>query len=364
MSLGVLIASPLPSVKETMTTRILAAGDHFVTNELLIDALNGEAPDAVCTELTLPWPLTPFGRVAEVDEASGTEEDLIAALQGVEVCVTQMAPLTEAVLESCPDLRLFCVGRGGPVNANLDAATRHGVAVTYAPGRNSTATAEHTVAMMLAAARRIPATHSDLRSGVWRGDYYTYDAVGPEIEGSTVGLVGYGAIGRKVARILAGFGATVLVHDPYVSQQDLGDSARLVGLPELLENSLIVSLHARVTEETTGMIGKREIASMPQGSILVNCARGALLDYDAALNALSAGHLFGAAFDVYPEEPIPAESALLSVPGVVLTPHLAGSSRETAQNAAAIAAGEVGRYLRGETLRYRANRVSAGRSAR
>jgi D-3-phosphoglycerate dehydrogenase len=343
-----------------MNTRILAAGDHFVTTGLLVDAITREIPDAVTfQELTLPWPVQPFGRVGEVDEASGTEDQLIEALQGVEVCVTQMAPLTEKVLAACPDLKLFSIGRGGPVNANLEAATRHGVAVTYAPGRNSTATAEHTVAMMLAAARRIPATHGDLLAGQWRGDYYMYDAVGPELEGSTVGLVGYGAIGRKVARILGGFGADVLVHDPYVSQENLGRAATLVDLQELLQRSRIVSLHARVTEETIGMIGAAQIATMPAGSILVNCARGALLNYDAALDALEAGQLFGAAFDVFSEEPIPKNSRLLTVPGVIMTPHLAGSSKETAQNAATIIASEVGRFIRGETLQHRANRVAA-----
>ncbi|GAB3550712.1 2-hydroxyacid dehydrogenase [Arthrobacter tumbae] len=350
-----------------MTTRILAAGDHFVTSELLINAIEREIPGgASCSRLTLPWPTVPFGRVAEVDEASGSEDELVAALQGVEICVTQMAPLTEAVLAQCPDLRLFCIGRGGPVNANLDAATRHGVAVTYAPGRNSTATAEHTIAMMLAAARRIPATHGDLLAGQWRGDYYMYDQVGPELEGSTVGLVGYGAIGRKVARILGGFGARVLVSDPYITQDELGDSVELVQLEELLHRSRIVSLHARVTDETVGMIGAPEIAAMPQGSVLVNCARGALLNYDAALDALETGHLFGAAFDVFAEEPIPARSRLLSTPGVVMTPHLAGSSKETAHNAAAIIAGEVGRYLRGDDLQYRANSVGepAGQARR
>ena len=113
-------------------TRVLAAGDHFVLNRLLIDALRHEIPDGLeMTELTLPWPVEPFGRIAEVDEASGSEEAMIDALRGVEICVTQMAPLTEKILDACPDLRLFCISRGGPVNANIEAATRHGVA---APG--------------------------------------------------------------------------------------------------------------------------------------------------------------------------------------------------------------------------------------
>jgi D-3-phosphoglycerate dehydrogenase len=330
-----------------LTIRVLAAGDHFVQNRLLIDALRREVPGEVdFRELTLPWPVEPFGRVGEVDEASDVEDALIEALRGVEVCVTQMAPLTKRVLDASPDLRLFCVSRGGPVNANLEAAAQAGVAVTYAPGRNAVATAEHTLAMLLAATRRIPQMHADLAGGVWRGDYYTYDNVGPELEGSTAGLIGYGAIGSRVARMLAGFGAEVLVHDPYV------DVPGKVKLPELLERSRFVSLHARATPETTGMIGAAEIAAMPRGSVLVNCARGALLDYDALCDALESGHLFGAAMDVFPEEPIPPGSRLLAAPNLVMTPHLAGASKETAMKAASIVAADVARYVRGEPLAY------------
>jgi len=339
-----------------MTTRILAAGDHFVRSQLLAEAVAKEIDTpAEFSAITLPWPLTPFGRIAEVDEASGSEEEIIAALQGVEICVTQMAPLTEKVLAACPELKLFCISRGGPVNANLGAATRHGVAVTSAPGRNAAATAEHTLGMMLAAIRRIPQTNADLAAGTWRGDYYTYENVGPELEGSTVGLVGYGAIGSRVARMLGGFGANVLVHDPYVNPEHLAGIAAQVDLDELLSRSQIITLHARVTPETTKMIGAAEIAAMPPGSIIVNCARGALLDYDALCDALDSGHLFGAAFDVFPEEPIPVGSRLLSTPNIVMTPHLAGASKQTAAKAARIVAGDVGRYLRGEPLAHCAN---------
>ena len=280
---------------------------------------------------------------------------MIEALRGVEVCVTQMAPLTEKVLDASPDLRLFCVSRGGPVNANLDAATARGVAVTFAPGRNATATAEHSVAMLLATTRRIPQTHADLASGTWRGDYYRYDAVGPELEDSTVGLIGYGAIGSRVARMLAGFGARVLAYDPYARAGGLrrrrrAGRARRAAVPLALR-------HPARPRDTGEQRDDRRGADrpMPPGSVLVNCARGALLDYDAACDALDSGHLFGAAFDVFAEEPIPAGSRLLRTPNVVLTPHLAGGSQETAQRAAAIVAADVGRYLRGEELAHCAN---------
>jgi D-3-phosphoglycerate dehydrogenase / 2-oxoglutarate reductase len=337
-----------------MTTRVLAAGDHFVLNRLLIDAVRAEVTGELeFAELTLDWPLVPFGRVAEVDEASGTEEQLIEALGDAEICLTQMAPLTRRVIEASPRLRLIGIGRGGPVNANLRAAAEHGVAVCCAPGRNANATAEHTLGLILAAARRIPQTHAELVAGRWRSDYYRYDAVGIELRGSTVGLIGGGAVGHRVAELLAAFGAHVLIHDPYLTESGV---AELVSLDELLSRAQILTLHARVTPETIGMVGAPQIAAMPAGSIIVNCARGTLLDYDAVCDAIDAGHLFGAAFDVFPEEPIPAGSRLLSTPGIALTPHLAGASRQTAANAASILAEDVARHLRGEPLLHPAQR--------
>lgn len=340
-----------------MSTTVLAAGNHFIRPSLFAEAVRtaaGELPLDV-RELQFPWPHTPFGPVAEVIEASGSEDEMIEALQEVDICLTEHGPLTERILANCPDLKLFCTSRGGPVNANLEAATRHGVAVCYAPGRNATATAEHTLTLLLAAARGVGDTHTDLRKGTWRGDYYDYDNCGIEIDGATVGLIGYGAIGSRVARVLRAMGAEVLVHDPYVRPETLAGVAEQVSLAELLRRSRIVSLHARVTEETKGMIGRAQIAAMPRGAILVNCARGALLDYEAACDALESGHLAGAGFDVFPEEPLPAGSRLLTAPGVVLTPHIAGGSQQVAHKAARIVAAEAGRFLRGEPLEHCAN---------
>ena len=261
-------------------TKILTAGDHFVLNPLLRDALARHAPaDVEISELTLPWPVQPFHAVGEVDEASGTEDELIAALRGVQVCLTQMAPLTDRVLTECPDLRLFAVTRGGPVNANIAAATRHGVAVTYAPGRNATATAEHTIALLLAAVRQVPQRNSELLDGQWRSDYYRYQDVGPEISGATVGLIGYGAIGSRVAAILHGFGARIVVFDPFLQPGALPEyAAQAQAMEELLPTADIVTVHARLTAETTGLIGKRELEMMRPGGILINAARGGLVD--------------------------------------------------------------------------------------
>jgi D-3-phosphoglycerate dehydrogenase len=322
--------------------RILVACDHFVTPELVSAALRERLGDApAITTLTSAWPYQPFGKIGEVDEACGDEDELIAALAGVEVAVTQMGPFTAKVIAAADALRLIVCTRGGPVNVNLAAAAERGVEVRSTPGRNAPAAAEHTLALMLAALRRLPDVHATVRAGEWRSDRYALSAAGRELSGATVGLIGYGAIGARVARILAAFDASVLVYDPYADT-----SFEQASTPdELLERSAVVSLHARLTAETHHLIDAAALARMPHGAVLVNTARGGLVDYDAVADALESGRLGAAAFDVYDPEPIPAGSRLLAAPNVVLTPHLAGATVQTAERAATLAADAVAEYL-------------------
>lgn len=324
--------------------RILVAGDHFVTPDLVVSALgSGDV-----TTLTLPWPYEPFGPVAEVDEASGDEDALIAALDGVEVAITQMAPFTARVIDAADALRLIVCTRGGPVNVNVPAATKRGIAVCATPGRNAPAAAEHTIALMLAALRRIPDVHGTVRAGEWRSDLYALSAAGRELSGATIGLIGYGAIGARVARILHAFDATVLVYDPYAAPTS---GVHIVStLDELLARSSVVSVHARLTQETRHMVDAAALARMPRGAVLVNTARGGLVDYGAVVDALDSGQLGAAAFDVFEAEPIPAGARLLTAPNVVLTPHLAGATVQTAERAASLAAEAVAAYASGAPL--------------
>ncbi|WP_406459839.1 2-hydroxyacid dehydrogenase [Streptomyces sp. NBC_01622] len=343
----------------TETLRVVAAGDHFVLPSLITSAIAEELrehPFAV-SELTLGWPLEPFGRVAEVEEASDAEDELIEALRGdggAQVLVTQMGPVTERVLAACPDLRLVVVCRGGPVNVNLDAAKTHDVRVCFAPGRNAAATAEFTVGTMLAVLRRIPQAHELLAGqGSWEAGaaYYTYEHSGLELEDLPVGLVGYGAVGSRVARALCAFGARVMVYDPYVHGEIHG--LRVATLDELLRRSQVITLHARLTPETRGLIGARELALLRPGAVVVNVARGPLLDEEALCEALESGQVSAAALDTYTREPLPTDSSLFGLTDrLVLTPHLGGASRAVAEKAARIAAEEVGRWARGEPLSH------------
>ncbi|WP_454329451.1 2-hydroxyacid dehydrogenase [Streptomyces glaucescens] len=333
--------------------RVVAAGDRFVLPSLIAEAVRHEHPADV-RELRLGWPLEPFGPVAEVAEASDAEDELIEALgDGRQVLVTQMGPVTARVLDASPGLRLVVVCRGGPVNVNLDAAKSHDVRVCYAPGRNAAATAEFTVGLMLAALRRIPQAHIPLAGrGSWEGAaYYTYEHSGLELEDLPVGLVGYGAVGSRVARVLCAFGAQVMVYDPYARGEIHG--LRVSSLDELLRRSRLVSLHARLTAETRGLIGARELDLLPAGAVVVNAARGPLLDEGALCAALKSGRVSAAALDTYAHEPLPPGSPLYGFTDrLVLTPHLGGASRAVAEKAARIAAAEVGRWARGESLAH------------
>lgn len=333
--------------------RLLCVGDHFILPGLMHAKLGSLAERFDVVETSTPFPLEPFRNIAEVREASGSEEQMIEALQGVSVCIAHHAPLTKNVLEHALDLKLFIVCRGGPVNVNVPAATEHGVTVAYTPARNAAATAEHTVAMILSALRGIPQADAAMRVGEWKGDY-TYENAAFELEAATVGLIGYGAIGHIVARTLRAFGARILIYDP-LANINAADDVEQVSLEELLDRSQIISLHARETKESRNILGRAQIERLQKGTVVVNCARGSLVDYDALAEALASGHLFAAAADVFAVEPLSSGSPLLKLPNFIMTPHIAGGTRQAAEKAAAIAVQELQLYLEGKPLRYCAN---------
>ncbi|MFE2943039.1 NAD(P)-dependent oxidoreductase [Streptomyces sp. NPDC059255] len=332
---------------------VLAAGDRFIRPVIFREEIVARLGSRVAvTELELPWPDEPFGAVAEVNEASGGEDQLIEALRGHRGLVTQLAPITERVLAAAPDLEFIGVGRGGPTNINIDAAAARGIRVVNVPGRNGVATAEMTLGLLLAALRRLPILHGSLLRHEWRGEFYRYEQVGREVAGSTVALLGAGAVGQHLARILVAMGADVVVYDPYLPAGALPQARRCDDLDELFASCDVLSLHARLNRETEHVVNARRLALMRAGAVVVNAARGGLMDYDAVADALEAGRLGGVALDVFPTEPVDMALPLLKLAqedaNVVLAPHVAGASRETARRAAAGAAEELRRHLDGE----------------
>lgn len=222
-------------------------------------------------------------------------------------------------LDRAPRLRI--VGRAGVGLDNVDTVTaaERGIAVVNAPDSNTVSVAELTVGLILASVRHITAAARSLEAGEWRRADFT----GLELAGRTAGIVGYGRVGRQVARRLAAFDMRILVHDPYTDT--VGDDVRLTGLDELLATSDVVTLHLPKTPGTTGLIGARELSLMRSTAYLVNTARGGIVDEAALVEALREGRPAGAALDVFATEP-PGASPLLALPNVVGIPHLGAST--------------------------------------
>jgi D-3-phosphoglycerate dehydrogenase len=279
------------------------------------------------------------------------EPDAIAEFIGrAQVLVNHLAPITGPMLDRLPDLKLIAVSRGGPVNIDMEAARERGVLVVNTPGRNASAVAEFTIGAILAETRLIRAGHEALRQGVWRGDLYRADLTGTELSELTVGLIGYGHIGMRVARLLKPFGCRILVDDPYreLDPADVADGVVKTGLDTLLAESDVVSLHARVTEETRGFLAAPQFARMKRGAYFINTARGPMVNYDDLYQALASRHVRGAMLETFWQEPPPPDAPLLKLDNVTLTPHIAGASTTTVRIAARMAAGEVRRWLAGE----------------
>lgn len=341
-----------------MKHKLVIIGDHFMRSDMFEKAIGEKCATAELDIMRhdLDWPDKPMEHgyaqagMDGLKEYMGGADDTVALIDDAEILVTHLAPLSAGIMDRCPALKFVAVSRGGPVNIDMKAARQRGITVVNTPGRNASAVAEFTIGAILAETRLITRGHDALRRGEWRGDLYRADRTGEELSEMTVGVIGYGEIGMRVVRLLKVFGCRILVADPYVqlTAGDLADGVEQVSLDRLLAQSDVVTLHPRVTKETEKLINAETLAQMKPTAILINTARGPLVDYDALYQAMAGGHLRGAMLETFAIEPVPADWPLLKLENVTLTPHIAGASVRTVTYAAGLAAEEVRRYLAGE----------------
>ncbi|MEO3757189.1 phosphoglycerate dehydrogenase [Mycobacterium sp. B14F4] len=287
-----------------------------------------------------------LGDQVEVRWVDGPDrEKLLAAVPEADALLVRSATTVDAeVLAAAPKLKIVARAGVGLDNVDVDAATARGVLVVNAPTSNIHSAAEHALALLLAAAREIPAADATLRARSWKRSSFT----GTEIYGKTVGVVGLGRIGQLVAQRLAAFGTHVVAYDPYVSHARAAQlGIELLPLDELLCRADFISVHLPKTPETAGLIGKEALAKTKPGVIIVNAARGGLIDEEALAEAVRSGHVRAAGIDVFAKEPT-TESPLFDLPQVVVTPHLGASTGEAQDRAGTDVAASVRLALAGE----------------
>ncbi len=306
-----------------------------------------------------------------------SEDELCSLMEAYEpdILITSYDPVTKKVIDSSKKLGLVVCTRANPVNVDVGYLRGKGIPLSYSPERNSDCTAEYTVAMMLSIMRRIPIAFNDLKNGL-----HTVEAVsqketreglerdvtwalgkdtpyiqykGHQMKGRTLGIVGYGSIGRRVASICRGFGMTIIAFDPYVDRSKYQDVYFTDTLLELANKADVVSVHSKDSPSTYHIINKEFLDNMKPGAFFVNTSRGVLVDEGALVEALREGRIIGAALDVFESEPIIRTHPFLSeLNNCVVTPHLAGATYDAIDNHTEQLVRDVIHFIKGEELEF------------
>lgn len=291
-------------------------------------------PSAAFRRYTAAQPVTHYPTLP------GSEDAFIDRLRGFEIAVNirSSTRFTERVFAACPHLKMVSIWGTGTDNVDLNAAKNHGVTVTNTPGVAAQAIAEHALMLTLAVARRIVPLHRQVVDGAWpRGQSM-------QLRGKTLGIIGLGAIGRQFARLGEAVGMKVIA---WTMHPNPALGFNLVELDDLLRQSDVVSLHLRLSPETTNFLGAREFALMKPTAIFINTARGPIVDEAVLIETLQANRIAGAGLDVFAIEPLPPRHPLIQLDNVVLTPHCAGVTPEVLEAGLALALENVAAYLRG-----------------
>ncbi|MEU3995977.1 phosphoglycerate dehydrogenase [Streptomyces fungicidicus] len=297
-----------------------------------------------------PWTLLADGGAGPLrpyDDRALPYGELLARIAGADALVAGMDPVTAEVMDAAPRLKVIAKHGVGTDTIDVAAARDRGIPVVFAPGSNSRAVAEYTFGLVLDAARRISVSHTAVTEGGWPKLF------GPELHGRTLGVVGFGRIGRLVAGYARAFGMSVLAHDPYVPDDAVtGADAEPAGLDALLARADVVTLHLPPAGEP--LLDAARLEAMKPGAILVNAARGGLVDDTALADALHSGHLAAAALDAFAVEPLPAGHVLRTAPRLTLTSHMAACTPEANRAMGLMVAEDVLRVLAGEAPRHAA----------
>jgi D-3-phosphoglycerate dehydrogenase len=323
--------------------RTVVVGDQYIPAHAYIEALRQIAPPSFGPVTEVTWAGTKSQQHAlqqrmewQGANAVPAPPEVADGIADAELLAVHFCPVGTDLLRAAPKLRAIAVARAGVENVDLHAASAHGVAVFNVEGRNASGVAELAIGLMLNEARNIARADASIKQGGWRKDF---PGARIELAGRTVGLVGFGHVGRLIARRLTGFDCRILVADPYVPQEKLAaHGAVSASLEELFAAADFISVQAKLTPETERFIGAELFALMKPTAYFVNVGRSRLVDYAALYDVLASGRIAGAGLDVHDDEPLPSNSRWRSLDNVTMTTHFGGDTMETTLRSARLAA--------------------------
>lgn len=269
---------------------------------------------------------------------------ILKAVKDADIVVSHFCPISKKLIDYAKKIKLIGVFRKGYENINIKYATQNNILVMNTLGRNSNAVADFTVGLILAECRNIARGHMALKNGKWLKEFPNSESI-PDLASKKVGIVGLGNIGLEVAKRLEGFGAKLIGYDPYV--KDMLLPIKVVGLEELMRESDIVTLHIPLTDKTKNLINKDLIGLMKPNAYLINTSRAGIVDEDALYNSLKSKRIMGAALDVFNIEPTGKDYPIVNLENITVTPHLAGSTKDSFMNSPVLLFSEIAKVLNG-----------------
>lgn len=335
-------------------TKILCVYDGGITKELMeqmkdLEQYGAEVTLVEDTDMYAMGPITDRMLLIEQNgvDAAPDCQNLLDACEDKDIIVVHVASINKHVIDKCKNLKVTAVLRGGFENADVSYLTEKGIPLINAPWRSADAVADFTVGMMVAENKNIARSHKMIFEGKWCKKYTNQEYI-HNMRNCTVGLIGYGYIGSRVAKRLSGFESEVIVYDPFTPAEKLeAEGVKVVSLDELLERSDFVSMHLRLSDMTENFMTKERFDKMKETAYFINTARAGLVKTDDLIEALKNKTIGGAAIDVYDVEPLPVDHPYLTLDNITLTSHLAGTSCDTMRTSVEIGYDDLKSYLTG-----------------
>ena len=287
--------------------------------------------------------------------AESVVPQILNANKDTEMLLVLFCPVSREAINALPNLKLIGASRAGLENIDVKYATEKGIIVQNIKGRNAQAVSDFTIGLILGEVRNIARSYHAVKNGVWRKNFVNSEMI-PELQGKTIGLVGFGDIGQLVAQKLSGFQVNILVFDPYISDEVIQKyHVQKVTIEDLLKNADFVSLHARLSKDSKNVIGEKELSLMKKNAYLINTARAGLINEDALYHTLKEKKIAGAALDVFWQEPIGENSRWLELDNVTLTTHIAGTTKEALTKSPYLLVEDINKLLENKEPKFIVN---------